>query len=175
MKVLGRLIDNEYPNKGYDHVRQIVRCFVYNDNKEIALIYLLDDDIFGHRDLYETPGGGVKKGERLLTALKREIKEEIGADIDSIIPLGRIIDFYNIINRENDNHYYLAHLKNIDNKEIHREPYEISIFKGVEWIKYDKVIETYQKKMHEPLGRLVANREIIAFQEALKYFTNGSI
>ena len=63
MKLLYSLKDNQFPDNGFNHTRSIVRGIVYNDKFEIAMIYLLGDDKFGHRDYWETPGGGVKKGE----------------------------------------------------------------------------------------------------------------
>ena len=68
MRLIATFEDNEFPNNGYNHTRNIVRGIVYNDNFEIALIKLHTTDIFGERDLYETPGGGVEKGETLVNA-----------------------------------------------------------------------------------------------------------
>ena len=110
MKLLYSLKDNQYPDNGYTHTRSIVRGIVYNDNFEIAMIYLLNDDRFGHRDYLETPGGGVERGENLQVALKRELKEELGAEVDNIEEIGRVVDYYNLIYRRNNNHYYLCHL-----------------------------------------------------------------
>ena len=65
MKLLYTLEDKEYPYTYIDHIRNVARAFVLNDKNEILLEYIYDDDGFGHRDYYETPGGGIKNGEDL--------------------------------------------------------------------------------------------------------------
>ena len=72
-----KFFDKEFPNEGFNHTRKIVRAVVFNDKKEIALIKLYGDDIFGHRDYYETPGGGINPKENRHKALEREIEEEV--------------------------------------------------------------------------------------------------
>jgi 8-oxo-dGTP pyrophosphatase MutT (NUDIX family) len=49
---------------------------IFNDNRTKILLSKQWDG-------YDYPGGGVKKGERLSEALKREVYEEVGVAIDS--------------------------------------------------------------------------------------------
>lgn len=129
MKIIARYIDDQYEYQKHDHTRKIVRAILYNDKKEICLIHIVGDDIFSHRDVLETPGGGVEKGETLLDALRRELLEEVGAEIDDIKEIGRVIDYYNLIKRKNDNHYYLAHLKAL--KPAKRTSFEEKFFQEI--------------------------------------------
>ena len=158
MKLLYSLIDEQFPNNGYDHVRPIVRGVLYNDKKEIALIHIIWDDIFGHRDYLETPGGGVNEGEDLITALKRELNEEVGAVIDNIEEIGEVIDYYNLIKRKNDQYYFLCHLKDIE--KIHRDEYEKSIMVEIKWLDIDTAIKEEENTVRTPISTLVINREL---------------
>ena len=158
MRVIAHLKDNEFPDNGYNHTRKIVRGIVYNDNFEIALIRIHNTDIFGERDLLETPGGGVEKGETLLDGFKREIKEEIGATIDNIEEIGRVVDFYNLIYRRNNNHYYLAHIKSLG--ENHWTNYEKTLFEGVRFLNIDDAIKAYESFRDLPVNNIVKNREL---------------
>ena len=88
MELLYSLIDDQYPDNGYNHTRPIVRAILYNNQRQIALIHVLCDDIFGHRDYLETPGGGVEDGEELISALKRELREELNVEVEIIKELG---------------------------------------------------------------------------------------
>ena len=158
MKLLYSLKDNQYPDNGYTHTRSIVRGIVYNDNFEIAMIYLLNDDRFGHRDYLETPGGGVERGENLQVALKRELKEELGAEVDNIEEIGRVVDYYNLIYRRNNNHYYLCHLVILGEKHFTEK--EKQLINSIKWMKIDEAIEFEEKTKRTNISTLVINREL---------------
>ena len=58
------------------------------------------DDDFGKATIIETSGGGVEKGEDLQAAVCRELKEELGAEVEIICKIGVVNDFYNLIHIE---------------------------------------------------------------------------
>ena len=158
MKLLYSLKDNQFPDNGFNHTRSIVRGIVYNDNYEIAMIYLLGDDKFGHRDYLETPGGGVKKGETLVNALRRELKEELGAEVDNIVEIGRVVDFYNEIYRRNNNHFYLCHLVSLGEK--HFTEREKELINSIKWMDIDEAIKYEENTKITKISSLVINREL---------------
>ena len=159
MKVIARFEDNEYPFTGITHTRQVVRGVIFNDEGKIALIKVKTHDIFGDRDLYETPGGGKDKGETLLNALKREIYEEVGAEIDHIQEIGRVLDYYNFINRRNDNRYYLAHISKLGERHLVDYEKRWEQFDLV-YMDIDEAIEAYKNTKNLPVNNLVRQREI---------------
>ena len=129
------------------------------DNFEIALIKVVTtDDFFGERDLYETPGGGKEKDETLIEGFKREIREEVGAEVDNIIELGRVIDFYNKIYRQNDNHYFMAHISSLG--ERHLIAYEKEWGLGLVFMSIDDAIKAYISTRDLPVNNLVRQREL---------------
>ncbi len=83
MRRLGSLIIEEGLTKdSFQRTRQTVRGVILNEDQKICLLYsrLYDD--------YTFPGGGIKAEEDHECALKRELKEEIGAEdltIDSLL------------------------------------------------------------------------------------------
>lgn len=160
MKILFRLEDDQFPKTEINHIRKIARAIVYNDSFKIALIKLSGDDIFGHRDYYETPGGGVEDNEDIIHALKREMIEEIGAEIDRIEPIGIVNDFYNLINRENMNYYFLARAINIDDKLIKRSEFEKSMIEGICWVDIDNAIKLMEEEIDTPISILCKRREL---------------
>ena len=158
MKLVASLKDDQYPFTGVDHVREIVRCILLDENDNVCLEYLLDDDGFGPRDYYETPGGGIKSGEDHIPALEREIEEEVGYHIKVLQELGEVKDYYNLIKRRNHNYYYLA--RRTKKCPQHLEPDEKVRINKIIWVPIDEAIRLYENMQNVLVGRLVKQREL---------------
>lgn len=157
MRLLYKLKDNEYQYNGIIKTRKAIRGVVINKENKIAIIHLFGDDIFGHRDYYETPGGGKKRFETNKKALKREIKEELGIKIKNIKPLGKVIDYYNLLRQKNLSYYYICFVDTYSESNLTK--FEKKIFENIYWYDVDKIISLYENMVNEPLARLVKNRE----------------
>ena len=75
-----------------------VSAFIANAKGEVLLVKRSNDDDF-LPGLWEAPGGGTDYGEHPEAALKREIQEEVGLDIDILRPM--YIDDY-FMDREDE-------------------------------------------------------------------------
>ncbi len=84
MRQIGsRITEEGLIQKGTVKERTTVRAIIFNADNMLYMVYsqLFDD--------YTFPGGGTKPGESLMDALKRELKEEIGAnEIEDVQPYG---------------------------------------------------------------------------------------
>ena len=166
MELLGRFVDDQYEYKGIKEVRTIVRAVVLDDQNRLALTKINNTDKFGLRDYYELPGGGVKKGESLLEALAREIEEEIGCKLKEISEIGKVIDYYNLISRENHCHFYLARVKSRVPTRL--EPDEVARIEKTIWVDIDEAIRLYENMQNVLVGRLVKQRELPVLMKARK-------
>lgn len=164
MEILGKFKDDQYPFIGVKEVREIVRAILLDENNNICLEYILDDDAFGPRDYYETPGGGIKPHENHIEALKREIQEEVGYKIEVIDEIGEIDDYYNLIKRKNHNYYYLA--KIIGKCESHLEPDEKRRINKIIFVSIDEAISLYENMQNILVGKLVKQRELPILRKA---------
>lgn len=162
-----RLQDDEWPFTYIDHDREIVRAIVFDDEGFFYFVRAERDDDFGKATLIETSGGGVEKGEDLLSAIERELREELGASVEVVCKIGVVSDYYNLIHRHNINNYYLCKAlsfgeKNLMPDEI--EEFHLSTLK----LTYEQAVAEYERCSCTPVGRLVANRELPILREAKK-------
>lgn len=166
-KIYLELEDREFPFSYTDHDRKIVRAIVFDEEKKFYFVRIHRDDSFGKATLIETSGGGVEKGEDLETAIQRELKEELGAEVEILQEIGIVSDYYNHVHRHNINHYFLCKVRSFGEKNL--MPYEIRDF-YMESLKlsYEEAIREYEKCSNTKLGRLIAQREVPVLEEVKK-------
>jgi len=153
------LRDTEWPFEYVDHDRRIARAIVFDDEGFFYFVRAQRDDDFGKATLIETSGGGVELGEDLQTAIRRELKEELGAEVDVICKIGVVSDYYNLIHRHNLNHYFLCKVISFGDKSLTQdeiEDFHLSTLK----LTYEEAVREYERRKETGLGRLIANREL---------------
>ena len=153
------LQDVSWPFTYTDHDRQIARAIVYDDDGFFYFVRVRRDDDFGKATLIETSGGGIEPGEDPETAIKRELKEELGAEVEIACKIGVVSDYYNLIHRHNINNFFLCRAlsfgsRNLTQQEI--EDFHLSIRK----LTYDEALDEYESLACTPLGTLIRNREL---------------
>ena len=157
--------DTEWPFTYTDHDRPIVRAFVFDDEGYFYFVRVRRDDHFGRATLIETSGGGVEPGEDLIAAIRRELKEELGADVDVIRKIGVVSDYYNLIHRHNINNYYLCKVRSFGEKHLTED--EIDCFHlSTLRLSYDDAVSEYERCADTPLGRLLRQRELPILRRA---------
>ena len=159
------LKDDQWPFTYTDHDRQIVRAIVFDDLGRFYFVRAERDDQFGRATLIETSGGGVEKGEDLLAAIHRELREELGAEVEVIGPIGTVSDYYNLIHRHNLNHYYLCRATSFGSKHLTAD--EVNDFHlSTLRLTYDEAVAEYERRACTPIGRLIAARELPVLRRA---------
>ena len=160
-----QLKDTEWPLEYIDHDRKIVRAIVFDDQENYYFVRAKRDDDFGKATLIETSGGGVEAGEDLETALKRELKEELGAEVEIKHKIGIVSDYYNLIHRHNINNYYLCKITSFGEK--HLTPDEINEFHlSTLKLSYDEALREYNRCANTRIGKLIAARELPILKQA---------
>lgn len=159
------LQDTEWPLTYTDHDRQIARAIVVDDNGLYYFVRAMRDDEFGAVTLIETSGGGVEPGEAPDAAIRRELREELGAEVEILARIGVVSDYYNLIHRHNINHYFLCRALSFGNRHLTEDEldkYHLSTLK----LDYEAAVEEYERRACTPLGRLIANRELPVLKRA---------
>ena len=159
------LQDTQWKKEYIDHDRNIVRAIVYDENRMFYFVSAVRDDEFGKATLIETSGGGVENGEDLITAVQRELKEELGVSVDVVCKIGIVSDYYNLIHRHNINNYFLCKIKSFGQKNLTQdeiEKFHLSTLK----MSYEEAVIEYENRKNSKLGTLIANRELPVLHRA---------
>lgn len=159
------LQDTQWPFEYVDHDRNIARAIVYDESGQFYFVRAERDDIFGKATLIETSGGGVENGEDLISAIKRELKEELGVQVEVICKIGVVSDYYNLIHRHNINNYFLCKAESFGEKNLTQdeiESFHLSTLK----LSYKEAVQEYENRANTRLGKLIANRELPVLHRA---------
>lgn len=158
--------DFELENSGYIgneyKIRKASRIIILNDKNEIATINV------SKRGYHKLPGGGIKEGEDIFKALKREVLEEIGADVKIEGEVGMIIEFKNDYYQIQFSYCYFGKIiEEIGETNFEDDENEKGIFS--EWINIDKAIKIMEKETPQNYtDKFILKRDL----ELLKKFYN---
>ena len=159
------LQDTEWPFTYTDHDREIVRAIVVDADGYFYFNRLVRDDMFCRGTVIETAGGGVEAGEDLTTAIRRELKEELGAEVEILAEIGTVSDYYNLIHRHNINHFYLCRAVSFGDTamtDAEVNTFHLSTLK----LTYEEALTEYERCCDSSLGRLIAARELPILRRA---------
>ncbi len=153
------LTDGEWEFTYTDHDRRVVRAIVFDDEGYFYFVRAERDDDFGRARVIETAGGGVEGDEELEVAIRRELREELGAEVEVICKIGVVSDYYNLIHRHNINNYYLCRVISFGERHLTEDEasrWKLSTLK----ICYEEAISEYEENNNSRLGRLIRQREL---------------
>ena len=159
------LRDTQWPFTFTDHDRLIVRAVVFDDEGYFYFVRAVRNDDFGDAVLIETSGGGVEPGEALPDALRRELREELGAEVEILCRIGVVSDYYNLIHRHNLNHYYLCRAVSFGPSSL--TPDEIRDFHlSPLKLRFEEAVKEYGLRSGTRIGKLIADRELPVLRRA---------
>ena len=153
------LQDDQWEFDYIDHDRTVVRAIVFDEEDKFYFVRAVRDDDFGKATLIETSGGGVEENEELLDAIKRELKEELGVEVDVVCKIGVVSDYYNLIHRHNINNYFLCKVKSFGDKNLTKEEmddFHLSTLR----LSYEEACKEYEYRANTKRGKLISNREL---------------
>ena len=164
-ELLWEYTDTEWQFVGTDHDRMIVRAIVFDDAGYFYFVRAVRNDEFGPATLIETSGGGVEPGEDLVCAIHRELREELGAEVDVLAKIGVVSDYYNLIRRHNINHYFLCRVLSFGKTHMTEdeiEQFHLSTLR----LTFDEALAEYRRCCDSKLGRLLFSREVPVVERA---------
>ena len=165
--IIGRLKDDLYPYKGYDHIRYTARGLIENSKGQFVFLHIVGEDLFGERDHLETCGGGLEENELLDDALIREVREELGHEIHGITLLGSIVDAYNIIGRITLSTFFHAYLDE-EQEQLKRTEEEQILIKEVVCLDPLEALDRLEHQAVHKVDKLVQRRDALALRYYLE-------
>jgi len=137
------------------------RAVVFDSENKIAILKVTK------YDYHKLPGGGVEEGEDFKKALKREIKEEIGCEIEVTGEAGEIIEYRDRWNLKQESYCYLA---KVIGEKSQPDFTEREKEKGLEvlWVLFDEAIEKLKKDETDNYGGKFVKVRDLCFLEEIK-------
>ncbi len=141
-------------------VRYAVRGVVMDANNNIGIIHS------NARGYYEIPGGGIESGETIEAGFLREMKEELGCNVEILEELGEIQHIYTDLNHKHVAYCFLA--KVTGEKGIQAlEADEIDMGMEVCWIPLVAALDFIEESKRLLTGHAdYCERDIIILKEA---------
>ena len=170
--IIGRLKDDLFEYNGYDHVRYTSRALLENSKGEFGFLHIVGEDFFGVRDHLETCGGGIEENEDLYDTIIREVKEEMGYNVEQVQLIGGIIDSYNLINRITFSTFFHCYVDESNKVEIHRTEEESILIKEILWLKPLDALDYLKNKGKSNVDKIVHRRDYLALKYYLENYTD---
>jgi len=114
--------------------RIAVSTVLFDNDNNIALCY------YGKFNLHTVVGGGVDRGEDLITAAKREALEETGYNCEIICEIGSVFEGLAEIEFAQKRYYYIARIVG-EKSETRLTEKEIAIEMSIQWHSIEKSLQ----------------------------------
>lgn len=164
---ISKIIKDEdlgFPHKeGIDYKkRKAVRAVVFDNENKIALLNV------AKHNYHKLPGGGVEDRESLPEALNRETLEEIGCKVKIISEVGKIIEFRDEFEEEQESLCYLAKVVG-EKGESNFTAKEASQGFNVLWVEVNEAVKILNEDMPNNYeGKFIKTRDTFLLNKAIE-------
>lgn len=159
MKLIREITEKDITNKeNYEEIsykiRKASRAVVFNEENKIAILNVSNDNY------YKLPGGGIEKDEDIITALRRELIEEVGVEVDVLDELGIIIEYRDNFKQLQISYCYLCKVVGEYQKTSFTEEEKNDGF-ILEWASLNEAISILEKDNPEKyMGKFIRERDL---------------
>lgn len=176
MELITKITDADIGEKVYEinnpTTRKAVRTILLNDLGEIAILHKAE------KNEYKLIGGGVENDETLEQALRREVLEESGCEINILKELGYVEEYRTINNFVQTSYVYVTKVSN-DTKKLHLTKQEKDEGAELCWFKPEvalrQISDSYEKLIPSKYSNLYGSKIVIKRDSSiLKYYIENN-
>ncbi len=167
MKIIAELTEKsvgsgdwEFQQDSY-FVRRCARAVIVRSDKKVCIQEIKS------RGYWKLPGGGIDPGESAEEALRRELREEVGCEIDQIKEIGSVLEYRTQLRSMRVSFLYTCKL----NEEMFPAKLtEREINEGLEnhWMDPEDAVEKVMNQKMDYLGRFVQARAMLGLRAIIK-------
>lgn len=160
MEILKEIKDKEFPkDESSLEIREASRAVLFDENGLIPLLFI------SKYNYHKLPGGGINAGEDRAKTLVREVKEEVGSEIEVTGEVGQIIEFRSKLNLKQISYCYLGKVVSKGNPDFTEE--ELSQGFKVVWLSLNEAISKVENDKPENYeGSFIQKRDIVFLKKA---------
>ena len=137
MEILEEIKDKEFPkDESTFGTRESSRAVIFDENGLIPLLFV---SIYNYHKL---PGGGIDIGEDRKEALAREVREEVGSEIEITDEVGQITEFRSKWNLKQISYCYIGKVISKTTPNFTEE--ELSQGYEIIWLSLEEAISTVE-------------------------------
>jgi len=160
MKILKEIKDKEFPSdESTLRHREASRAVLFDENGQIPLMFV------SRHNYYKLPGGGIDEGESREQALIREIKEEVGSEIEITGEIGQIIEHRSEYNLKQISYCYIGKIISKGTPSFTGK--ELSMGLEVVWLSLDEaIVRVKNQKFEDYEGSFIQKRDSVLLKQA---------
>ncbi len=158
MKLLQEIKDREYPEDlSVLRTRKAARAVLFDGDK-IPLLFV------SKYNYHKLPGGGIEEGENILQALAREVKEEVGCELEVMGEVGEIKEFRSQMNLIQNSYCYFGNILSKGEPTLTEE--ELNEGFRVVWFNLDDAISALEDDIPgNYVGTFIKERDLAFLNE----------
>ena len=154
MELLKEIKDKEFPkDESMLESREASMAVLFDKNNLVPLLFV------SKHDYHKLPGGGIDAGEDRIKALIREVKEEVGSEIEVAGEVGEIIEHRSKFNLKQISYCYLGKITSKGNPDFTKE--EVNDGFKITWLSLDEAIAKVENdKPTNYTGKFIQKRDL---------------